>query len=132
MLRAAAGTTICTIRRRLGFEMPKDGRLLEGFVEFLDRAGAERVTTELALAWARLPVDAHPHRWRQRLGVVRGFARYLATIDPASEVPSTDLLPGAPPAGRPVHLLRRRDRGADGSRARSCDRGCAARDASRR
>ncbi|MCA1697516.1 MAG: tyrosine-type recombinase/integrase [Actinobacteria bacterium] len=85
------------IRRRLGFEMPQDGRLLEGFIEFLERAGAERVTTELALAWARLPVDAHPHYWRQRLGVARGFARHLATIDPASEVPSKDLLPGHRP-----------------------------------
>jgi integrase/recombinase XerD len=82
------------VRRRLGFEMPLDGRLLEGFVEFLERAGAERITTELALTWARMPVHAHPHRWRQRLSVVRGFARYLATIDPASEVPSKDLLPG--------------------------------------
>ena len=85
------------IRRRLGFEMPQDGRLLEGFVDFLERAGAERITTELALEWARLPVDAHPHSWRQRLSVVRGFARHLATIDPASEIPSTDLLPGHRP-----------------------------------
>ena len=85
------------IRRRLGFEMPQDGRLLEGFVEFLERAGAQRITTELALMWARLPVHAHPHRWRQRLGVARGFARHLATIDPASEVPSKDLLPGHRP-----------------------------------
>ena len=38
------------IRRRLGFEMPQDGRLLEGFVDFLEQAGAERITTELALA----------------------------------------------------------------------------------
>jgi integrase/recombinase XerD len=82
------------IRRRLGFEMPQDGRLLEGFVEFLEQAGAPRITAQLALAWARLPVDAHPHRWRQRLSVARGFARHLATIDPTSEVPSTDLLPG--------------------------------------
>ncbi|MCA1697374.1 MAG: tyrosine-type recombinase/integrase [Actinobacteria bacterium] len=85
------------IRRRLGFEMPHDGRLLEGFVEFLEQAGAEQITTELALAWARLPVDAHPHRWRQRLSVARGFARHLATIDPASEVPSKDLLPATRP-----------------------------------
>jgi len=85
------------IRRRLGFEMPQDGRLLEGFVEFLERAGAERITTELALAWARTPADAHPHYWRQRLGVARGFARHLATIDPASEVPSKDLLPATRP-----------------------------------
>lgn len=83
------------VRRRLGFEMPQDGRLLEGFVGFLERAGAERITTELALAWARQPVDAHPHRWRQRLSVARGFAQHLATIDPASEVPSKDLLPGS-------------------------------------
>jgi integrase/recombinase XerD len=85
------------IRRRLGFEMPQDGRLLEGFVEFLERAGAERITTELALKWARTPADAHPHYWRQRLSVARGFARHLATIDPASEVPSKDLLPGHRP-----------------------------------
>jgi len=75
----------------------QDGRLLEGFVEFLEQAGAERVTTDLALAWARTPVHAHPHYWRQRLGVARGFARHLATIDPASEVPSKDLLPGHRP-----------------------------------
>ncbi len=85
------------VRRRLGFEMPQDGRLLEGFIEFLEQAGAHRITTELALEWARLPVHAHPHTWRQRLSVARGFARYLATIDPASEVPSKDLLPGHRP-----------------------------------
>ena len=85
------------IRHRLGFAMPQDGRLLEGFVEFLEQAGADRVTTELALRWARLPARAHPSRWRQRLGVARGFARHLATIDPASEVPSADLLPGHRP-----------------------------------
>lgn len=82
------------IRRRLGFEMPQDGRLLEGFVGFLEQAGTERITTELALRWARQPSLAHPHRWRQRLSVARGFARHQATIDPASEVPSKDLLPG--------------------------------------
>jgi integrase/recombinase XerD len=89
------------IRRRLGFTMPQDGRLLEGFVEFCERAGAERISTELALAWARIPVHAHPHTWRQRLSVVRGFARHLATIDAAGEVPSTDLLPGHRPRVAP-------------------------------
>jgi integrase/recombinase XerD len=85
------------LRRRLGFEMPQDGRLLEGFVDFLERAGAERITTELALEWARLPTGAHPHYWRQRLSVVRGFAWHLATIDPENEIPSKDLLPGHRP-----------------------------------
>lgn len=85
------------MRRRLGFEMPQDGRLLEGFVTFLERAGAQRITTDLALDWARLPGQAHPSYWRQRLSVVRGFARHLATLDPASEVPSQDLLPAHRP-----------------------------------
>ena len=81
------------IRRQLGYQLKLDGQLLENFVGFLERAGATRITTELALEWAKLPANARPHRWRQRLGIVRAFARYLATIDPASEVPSMDLLP---------------------------------------
>ena len=43
--------------------------------------------------WARLPRHANPIWWARRLGVVRGFARYLATIDPRTEVPPRDLLP---------------------------------------
>jgi integrase len=81
------------IRRQLGFELKKDERQLQRFVEFLEQAGAQHITTDLAVAWARLPIDAHPFTWRQRLGRVRGFARYMATIDPSTEVPSSDLLP---------------------------------------
>jgi integrase/recombinase XerD len=98
-LRAAAHDYL-TVRRRLGFELKQPGRTLEDFVEFMDRAGAERVTTELALMWAT-SVQAHPHRWRRRLGVVRGFARYLSTIDPATEIPPEDLLPAALPRVAP-------------------------------
>jgi integrase len=89
------------IRRQLGYKLKADERLLENFVAFLERAGAVRITTELALMWARLPVVVRPHRWRQRLGIVRGFARYLATIDPDSEVPSKDLLPAHRPRVAP-------------------------------
>jgi integrase/recombinase XerD len=90
-------TDYLQLRRRLGFAMPQDARLLEGFVTFLEQASAERITTDLALAWARLPEQAHPSHWRQRLSVVRGFARHLATLDPASEVPPADLLPAHRP-----------------------------------
>lgn len=89
------------IRRRLGFELKGDQRLLENFIAFLEQAGAVRITPELAVMWAKLPVDARPHRWRQRLGIVRGFARYLSTIDPDSEVPSKDLLPAHRPRVAP-------------------------------
>jgi integrase/recombinase XerD len=89
-----------TIRRQLGFELKQEQKLLEGFVGFLERAGAARVTTELAVMWAT-STQAHPHWWRKRLGVARGFARYLATIDPESEVPSKDLLPATRPRVAP-------------------------------
>lgn len=81
------------LRRQLGFELKEAEHALEDFVAFVERAGAERLTTELAVAWAKLPVDAQPYYWRRRLEKVRGFARYLATIDPQTDVPSKDLLP---------------------------------------
>jgi len=91
-LRAALDDYL-RIRRSLGFKLEIDGNMLEGFIVFLERAGATWVTTELALRWAKLPRDAHPYHWRKRLGMVRLFARYLATIDPRTEIPSKDLLP---------------------------------------
>ena len=81
------------IRRQLGFELKTSGRLLENYVDFMERAGASAITSDLAVAWARLPKNASSHRWHQRLGMVRGFARYLSTIDPDTQVPPADLLP---------------------------------------
>ena len=46
------------LRRQLGFELKTQGRLLESFVRFMERAGAQHITTELALVWAKLPVHA--------------------------------------------------------------------------
>jgi integrase len=89
------------IRRQLGFELKATERQLKQFVWFCEQAGAERITTELAVRWARLPVDAHPHRWAQRLSMVRCFARYLATLDPDGEIPSIDLLPARRPRVAP-------------------------------
>jgi integrase len=80
------------IRRQLGFELKETERQLEKVGAFLEQAGAERITSELAVMWARLPTGAHPHRWGQRLSMVRCFARYVATLNPASEIPSTELL----------------------------------------
>lgn len=82
------------VRRALGFKLARHAILLHDFVDYIEAAGACRVTTELALAWATQPGGADPP-WRgsKRLGVVRGFARHMLAIDPATEVPSTDLLP---------------------------------------
>jgi integrase/recombinase XerD len=83
-----------TIRRTLGFKMERAGRLLPRFVAYLEQAGAEAITTELALAWAKQPLHAHPRWWAERMSLVRGFARHLQAFNPRTEVPPADLLPG--------------------------------------
>jgi integrase/recombinase XerD len=91
-LRAAA-TDYLRMRRVLGFTMTDAATLLPGFIDYLQGHDADRVTTELAVAWATQPVDVSPVWWRQRLGVVRGFAEYLHRLDPDTEVPAPDILP---------------------------------------
>ncbi len=75
------------LRRALGFKLTEPGHVLPQFVAWLDAAGAETITVELAVAWARLSAGAQPITLSHRLGAVRGFARYLHTIDPATEIP---------------------------------------------
>ena len=60
-----------TIRRQLGFELEQTEAVLEKYVNFMERAGASQISTELAVMFAKLPVNAHPRWWRQRLGIVR-------------------------------------------------------------
>ena len=92
-LLQAAGDYLA-VRRALGSKLPGYDRLLAGFVAYLEAAGTTTVTTELALAWARLPgEDAHPAYLGKRLCVVRGFARHLQAFDPATEIPPARLLP---------------------------------------
>ena len=80
------------IRRSLGFKLEDHGRLLPQFVTYLDQRGAGTLTVEAALAWAIQPQQVDRFRWRQRLSVVRGFARWLQPLDPATQVPPADLL----------------------------------------
>jgi integrase/recombinase XerD len=80
-----------TLRRSLGFKLGWQGADLAGLVAHLDAAGASTITTELAIAWAQLPQGVARLRWAHRLGAARGFARYLAAIDPATEVPPPDV-----------------------------------------
>ena len=83
------------LRRALGYTLKQTEWLLAGFVSYLEEHDEPHVTTALAIAWATRPASADPRWWHQRLGTVRGFARYLASIDPQTEVPPADLLPAA-------------------------------------
>lgn len=95
------------LRRQLGHPLVATGKRLEEFVEFIEHAAATTVTTDLAVQWAMLPRDAHPLRWNQRLGMVRGFSRYLVAIDPSTEIPSMDLLPARQPRLAPYIYAER-------------------------
>lgn len=81
------------LRRALGFKLENAGWLLPQLVAHVEAAGAVTITSELAIGWARLPAHASPNHWAQRLAVARGFARYLQTIDPATEVPPPGVFP---------------------------------------
>jgi integrase/recombinase XerD len=90
-----------TLRRGLGFKLKRQGQYLADFVAHLDKIGAVTVTTELAVAWATRPANAHPSWWGERLSAVRGFARYLASFDPTTQVPPTNLLHAQHPRAIP-------------------------------
>lgn len=84
-----------TIRRALGFKLAEHQRLLPQFAAFLEQAGADSITTELAVEWASRARGAES--WKaQRLSIARGFAKYVRTIDPKTEIPPEGILCGQP------------------------------------
>ena len=82
------------LRRSLGHQLADPGRLLPHFVAFLDSRGLSTVTVAAAVEWATTPAtDPRSTVGPRRMTAVRGFARYLVGIDPATEVPPRGLLP---------------------------------------
>lgn len=81
------------LRRRLGFKLVRDGRLLTDFAGFLEQNGVSSITSDLAVRWATQPKNASPAHWASRLSMVRVFARHQSALDPRTEVPPQGLLP---------------------------------------
>lgn len=79
------------VRRALGYRLARTEKLLNQFVAHCETLSVTTITTEVAVAWARLPVDGSAWWWSQRLGVVRAFASWLQAHDPATEVPPPDV-----------------------------------------
>lgn len=83
-----------TLRQGLGHQMADAARLLPSFVAFLEQQGLTTITIDAALQWCQQPtriggVTVAP----RRMTAARGFARYLAGIDPATEIPPVGLVP---------------------------------------
>ena len=93
----AARAEYLAMRRTLGYQLTDPEHLLQQFVDYLDTIGADSITIDNALTWARQPAGADPYWWSVRLSTVRVFARYLHAVDPdlAQPIPLR-LLPTRP------------------------------------
>ena len=89
------------LRRALGFKLEFPGYVLPSLISYLEEAGTATITAELAISWAGLPRGVLPITWAHRLGAARGFARYLKTIDPATEIPPAGVWPSVTPRPQP-------------------------------
>ena len=88
-------TDYLRLRRSFGFKLHEHERLLRKFAIYMDDLGAETVTIELSLAWAlERDLPAGSVVAATRLLVVRGFAHYMIGLDPRTEIPPTQLIPG--------------------------------------
>ena len=83
------------LRQGLGHKLAEHARLLPRFVAWMEDTGRTTITIQAALEWSQLPALApDSNAWPRRMTLVRGFARYLSGIDPATEIPPLGLLPG--------------------------------------
>ena len=105
------------LRRALGFKLEREGRCCRSSsptsrppARHADQRAGDRLGT------AARDERSRSH-WAHRLGVARGFATYLQTIDPATEIPPAGRVPGpaAPPDALPVVAEPRSRRLLDGA-----------------
>jgi integrase len=89
------------MRHALGYQLTEHGRVLPQFARFLEQRNTSLITTALALEFATQPAEASVVWWHQRLAIVRGFARYIQTLDARHEVPPANLLPATARRARP-------------------------------
>ena len=81
------------IRRAFGFKLEREGRCLLRFLDFLEHHGSDHITTPLAIRWAMASPSGSAPSAHTRLRMVRGFAQYLASHDPRTELPPYEQLP---------------------------------------
>lgn len=80
------------VRRALGASFYEPALALGHFVDLLEHEGVEFITTDLALRWATTPVSVERATWGRRLSAVRGFARWMNTVDSRNQIPPVGLL----------------------------------------
>ena len=81
------------MRRGLGFQLKSAGTALLSFIEYMEKCDAPYITNELALSWVTQSKNVKANHLTNRLGFVRGFAKYCRAIDQCSQIPPSELLP---------------------------------------
>jgi len=80
-------------RRKLGFVLSRQAYHLRKFASFADKTAlGQPLTTALALQWATSVGHNRCGYHAMRYQSVRGLARYLAALDPQTEVPPARML----------------------------------------
>jgi integrase/recombinase XerD len=79
-------------RRRLGFDLATQAKILRHFARFAEQLGQQdRLTVALTLAWVHATKQQQPVSMSNRIRALRGFAQYLLRLDPTTEIPPPDL-----------------------------------------
>lgn len=84
------------LRRGLGTKLLGSDSIFRSFADFADREDVSYVTTDLVLRWVNTQTGVRPATQAWRFQLVRRFAVWQSAIDPRTEVPPRDLLPGQP------------------------------------
>src|ERR1700722_9556645 len=81
-------------RWQLGFKLQNEKFLLASFASFMELNRAKHITAKLALTFATMNPESQSITYAQRLRIIRKFALYWSAIDPKTEIPLKNLLPG--------------------------------------
>jgi len=85
------------LRHGQGYALAVQETLLRSFVRFAGRVDHRGpLSVDLAVRWTKTSPSCDPEYLATRLSIVRGFARYLATTQPGTEIPPIGLLSRLP------------------------------------
>lgn len=79
-------------RRALGTKLAWPELSLRKFVDFVEGAGVDFVTVEIAVRWAVQSQGVQRATHARRLGIVRGFSTWLQATDSRTQVPPARIL----------------------------------------
>lgn len=81
------------MRRGMGYQLEQQERYLRSYARYLAAHATPTITLATAMAWVNLPTDTSQGYRANRLSAIRGFAKYLQALEPATALIPADILP---------------------------------------